>query len=108
MEEKKEEKLRYWEKIISDCENSGLTRREYFRQNNLCPKTFYYWQRRLREEEEPSGKFAELSLETQKKAVPDAAEDTAAFITASGIRVEVLNTVSEDFLCKLMRTLKDA
>lgn len=37
-----------WLQIITECNNSGLTKKEWRRQNNVSEKSFYYYQKKLR------------------------------------------------------------
>ena len=34
--------------LIQECNNSGLTKREFFQQRGISEKSFYYWLRKLR------------------------------------------------------------
>ncbi len=38
-----------WAQIISQCLSSGMSNREFCRQNGIPEKKFYYWLRKLRE-----------------------------------------------------------
>ena len=44
-----EDRLQEWTQIHQRCRESGLSNREYCRQNGISEKTFYYWLRKLRE-----------------------------------------------------------
>ena len=44
-----EVRLRYWAEIMRECKESGVTIRKWCKDNNIVEKTYYYWQRRLRE-----------------------------------------------------------
>ena len=37
-----------WAMLIQECNNSGLTKREFCRQRGISEKTYYYWLRKLR------------------------------------------------------------
>ena len=37
-----------WTQIILECQNSGLSNKEYCRQNGISEKAYYYWLRKLR------------------------------------------------------------
>ena len=37
-----------WAKLIQECNNSGLTKREFCQQRGISEKSFYYWLRKLR------------------------------------------------------------
>ena len=37
-----------WVMLIQECNNSGLSKREFCRQRGISEKSFYYWLRKLR------------------------------------------------------------
>ena len=37
-----------WKRLILEANNSGLSKKEWCRQNNISSKTFFYWQRKVR------------------------------------------------------------
>ena len=39
-----------WAQIIRECQNSGVSNKEYCRQQGISEKTYYYWLRKLRSE----------------------------------------------------------
>ena len=39
-----------WIQIIQECQSSGLSNKEYCRQQGISEKTYYYWLRKLRSE----------------------------------------------------------
>lgn len=41
-------RLQQWRQIIRQCQQSGLSNRDYCKQNGISEKTFYYWLRKLR------------------------------------------------------------
>lgn len=43
-----EVRLNNWQTIITKCNNSGLSKRDWCIQNHVSEKSFYYWQRKLR------------------------------------------------------------
>ena len=46
---KSEIRLRHWAKIIADCQSSPLTVKAWCEANGICPKTYYYWLRKVRQ-----------------------------------------------------------
>ena len=46
---REEYRLQKWAQIHRRCKESGLSNREFCRQNGIAEKTFYYWLRKLRE-----------------------------------------------------------
>ena len=39
-----------WAQIIRECQGSGLSNKEYCRQQGISEKTYYYWLKKLRSE----------------------------------------------------------
>ena len=44
-----EYRLQSWMEIIRECEESGLSNREFCFQRGISEKTYYYWLRKVRE-----------------------------------------------------------
>lgn len=44
-----EYRLREWSQIIQAVQNSGLSKREFCRQNGISERQYYYWLKKLRE-----------------------------------------------------------
>lgn len=45
-----EYRAQQWTLAIQECAASGLSNREFCRQRGISEKSFYYWQRKLREQ----------------------------------------------------------
>ena len=43
-----EYRVQNWAMVIQECNNSGLSNREFCRQRGISEKTYYYWLRKLR------------------------------------------------------------
>lgn len=41
-------RLDQWKTIIADCQSSGLSAREYLRQNQIREGAYYYWLHKIR------------------------------------------------------------
>ena len=39
-----------WDTVVQECAASGLSNREFCRQRGIPEKSFYYWQRKLRQQ----------------------------------------------------------
>ena len=44
-----EYRLQEWSQIIQAGQNSGLSKREFCRQNGISERQYYYWLKKLRE-----------------------------------------------------------
>lgn len=49
LEVRREYRLQEWAKIMARCRESGMSNREFYRENGIPEKTFYYHLRQLRE-----------------------------------------------------------
>ena len=45
---RKEYRLQSWMEIIRECQESGLSNREFCSQRGISEKTYYYWLRKVR------------------------------------------------------------
>ena len=43
-------RVQQWEMVVQECGTSGLSNRECCRQRGIPEKSFYYWQRKLRQQ----------------------------------------------------------
>lgn len=106
-----------WTKIIKECLASGMNKTAWCREHGISDKSFFYWQRRLREEAyistvessslpavsvavEPSVDFVELRLPEQstKSSVtfrPD------VIIRKDSFSLEISNTASAELLSRI-------
>ena len=51
-----------WASIVTECNQSNLTKVEWCRQNDVNLKAFYYWQHKLRNEALQNSGFTEVGL----------------------------------------------
>ncbi len=58
-----------WLQTIQACNTSGMRKEDWCKANGICPKTFYNWQRRLRDQMVGNGQMA-LTSEIPQPAVP--------------------------------------
>lgn len=75
-----EYRLQEWSQIIQAGQNSGLSKREFCRQNGISERQYYYWLKKLRETvvETASPHFVRLEDPVNKREQMDKLEkDTA-------------------------------
>ena len=106
-----------WTKIIKECLASGMNKTAWCREHGISDKSFFYWQRRLREEAyistvessslpsvsvpaEPSVDFVELRLPEQS-ARPSAAFRPDVIIRKNSFSIEISNTASAELLSRI-------
>ena len=89
-----EVRLRQWANVLRERKDSGLSIRRWCRENSVGEKTYYYWQRKLRESvcakvagipEPPQvpATFAQIQMPAQK------ASDGKLIIRIGGAEVEI-------------------
>jgi transposase-like protein len=95
-------KQRYWESTIREAARSGLSIREFCRQNNLKESQFYRWQRRLKQRRQhrsirkaTSGKRASFALVSDEPGVADAGIE---LVLGDGRRLRIRKGVDEETL----------
>lgn len=47
LQAREEYRLQQWGQIVQQCKESGLSNRDFCRQNGITEKTYYYWLRKL-------------------------------------------------------------
>ena len=94
-----------WQRIINDQSVSGLSIREWCRENNITHGKFYYWQRVIREE--ALIKAGTLAVTGQSQFVevkPSVVEPKSnkhgicAIIRSNGNEIEILNGADQKTL----------
>jgi hypothetical protein len=114
----KEYRLSHWVQIMQERSESGKSIRSYCQTAGICEKTYYYWQRKLREaacnelasamKKEAVG--SETSLVPNGWAVCKTGEDTnqgkPLVIEINGFRVHVEPDTAPDHLAKVCLALK--
>ena len=110
-------RLQQWSKIISECLASGQNKTAWCREHGISDKSFFYWQRRLREEAyistvdssslpavsvpaESSVDFVELRLPEQS-AVSSASFRPDVIIRKDSFSLEISNTASAELLSRI-------
>ena len=109
-----------WTKIIKECLASGMNKTAWCREHGISNKSFFYWQRRLREEAyisavesssppaaksvnipaEPSVDFVELRISEQSTVSP-ASFRPDVIIRKGSFSIELSNTASEELLSRI-------
>lgn len=52
-------RIKEWTKLLQEADASGLTRKQWCEQNGIPQRKFYYWQKRIRGEQNEDGKDAD-------------------------------------------------
>ena len=98
---KPEDRIEYWNLVMSDFKESGLTRREYCKENDIKVSTFDYWKRRLSDinayAETEGSRFAELKLSSGDMAGKYSEKKDP--VSLSVFNTEMVVTVGNVSLC---------
>ena len=109
-----------WTKIIKECLASGMSKTAWCREHGISDKSFFYWQRRLREEAyistvessslpavnavsvpaEPSVDFVELRL-PERSTVSSVTFRPDVIIRKDSFSLEISNTASAELLSRI-------
>ena len=91
-----------WAMVIQECNNSGLSNREFCRQHGISEKTYYYWLRKLRSQ------MAEAATPqlVQLEPAPVPIQDDMLQIQYRGAELKLPAGVDMDAVAMLLRSLQ--
>ena len=98
-----------WAEIIMAANNSGLSKAEYCRQNGIDNKSFFYYQRRIRQglydiAQAERSQLVELPISERQKTL----SGVVAVIHAGNISIEIADGISESTLMSIGRMIRNA
>ena len=89
-----------WAILIQECNNSGLTKREFCQQRGISEKSFYYWLRKLRSHMTEAASPQLVQLE------PPAISDDMLQIQYRGAELKLPTGVNIESVAVLLRSLQ--
>ena len=89
-----------WAMLIQECNNSGLTKREFCQQRGISEKSFYYWLRKLRSHMTEAAGPQLVQLDS-----PVASEDMLQ-IQCRGAELKLPANVDIDAVATLLRAIQ--
>ena len=106
----------YWADIIRQCNQSGMIKIDWLRQHDISSKSFYYWQKKLRdedfmisnEEETPSVKTDNRFVELSPDSITPFASSKSVTIHKSNISIDLDESVSDEFLLRILKAMNHA
>lgn len=113
-------RLEHWTQLIQSCLSSGLSKKEWCEQNQIPPKTFYYWQRRVRQNAltlQPVSADNTAITEIQIPSIPDGTgrqcQEQPYFqpdviIRDRTLTIEISNTASKQLLSNIGQVFRYA
>lgn len=100
-----------WAMIISECNSSGISKAEWCRQNNVSIKSFYYYQKKLRNEAYKDignmQRFAEIDT-TSYAEIPAVHPAASAVLRVGDSYIEISDSASEGFLTRMIEAVRHA
>ena len=121
-----EVRAEYWKKIIHACGQrpAGQSAKSWMDENGVCEQSYYYWQRRFRQQayeemkEHPSVPavteksdlaFVEIPYSASSEQKPFAdPRMLAVIIRTASLQIEISNDVSETLLERILREVSHA
>lgn len=107
-------RLQHWSNLMREAKSSGLSNRGWCRENGIQEKTFYYWQRKLREAAcreilPDAGNSEEKALVPSGWAVcvpkQSGSDESAIIIEIGQFKVKVACNANPEALEKVCRVL---
>ncbi len=89
-----------WAMVIQECNSSGLSNREFCRQRGIAEKSFYYWQRKLRQQ------IVESAAPQLVQLDPDPVPDDMLQIQYRGAELKLPAGVDMDAVAALLRSIQ--
>lgn len=89
-----------WAMLIQECNNSGLTKREFCQQRGISEKSFYYWLRKLR------SRMAETAGPQLVQIDPVHVQNDMLQIQYRGAELKLPAGVDIDAVAALLRSLQ--
>ena len=111
----REYRLSQWFPIVKACRESGLSVKEWCKQNNIIDHQFYYWQRKLREvaseaisvDEGNPSRFVQLPTTTCTSTVSSEPFKTSMIVRVGNASIELSDHVQPEMLAQVLKVLSD-
>ena len=96
----------YWERIITECNH-------WMQLHNINPKSFYRWQKILRHEAATTLLSSEQDkfLELKEPDLPEMTrpfDECSAMIRKGNVSIEINDSITDEFLSRIIRVMADA
>lgn len=104
-------KMQEWALLIKTCRESGLSVREWCKQNNVSEQTYYYWLKRIRAKIIENSPIQETNNNTQPTFIPidytpvKENKISKIIIEKDDIHIEVPVAIHEDLMINIVRAL---
>lgn len=98
-----EYRLQQWSEMARACRESGLSNKEFCRQNGISEKTYYYWLRRLRQVACENTQPKLVRLDAAKDQEPD---HCAILLRYKDAELEIRAGTDCDTIATVLQALK--
>lgn len=98
-------RLQEWAVRIEEARNSGLSVRQWCKNNNISEQVYYYWLKRIRKltVENTDPKF--IPIQIDPVPVSNTVQSSVITITKGDIHLEFPDTVSPDKILDIIKVL---
>lgn len=102
----------YWEKVVAECNQSGMRKIDWMNLHNINQKSFYRWQNKLRMKK--AGRLPCIQSVDKNKFVeltaPVKTPKTVSSVTIykEGISIELCDSISDEFLERIIKAVSHA
>ena len=109
----RQENEEYWRKLVEEWKRRSpeIKTRTWCKEHGIKERRFYYWAKRIREQESSSCDVVDITEYLESPALPAAisdAESAPVQIEVNSCKVTVNHPSSESTLRMVLRVLKDA
>ena len=95
-----EYRAKSWAMLIRECNNSGLTKREFCRQRGISEKSYYYWLRKFRSQ------MAEAAAPQLVQLEPAPLQEDMLQIQYRGAELKLPAGIDMDAVAVLLRSIQ--
>lgn len=109
--------MQQWTARIRDCRTSGMTITAWCKENEINPKTYYYWQKKVRiaacehlpaiqEEATPIVPLTNPAPSSVAEITPGSFVQTTAVLQMGRLRIELTNQISAELLDRIVQVIQ--
>ena len=116
----------YWKNVVAACNTSGMKKQDWLKENNINSKSFYHWQKILREEKGVQLILDHTREQTLTQSLPISTQMTdsshidfgvltppavgkstavGAVLRSGDLEVEISDDISDDLLHRLIKAM---
>lgn len=114
-------RLQHWAEVISQCQSSGISAKEWIAQNHISRDAYYYWLRKVKlsalDQNSSDKGIVEITapIEVPETAITNetinseiAAQTPEIILHKGDFTIEIMSTASSHLLQTLLKELRNA